>query len=303
MPANTAAIATANRSMFQLNLTLIVCLRSNMRATLNCPCGNRFGTGDLGDQTLAGLSLRKWPGVRRLFIFLGITLLVSLPTYAGEEHDFVAEAEAAYRAAQNIYSTNQSAQAGIDAARTAFDYADLAPNDTIRETVANNGITAARTVIASDTNSAPAHYYLALDIGQVARTKMLGALKLLTEMERELKTVVQLDPKFDYAGAYRTLGVLYLEAPGWPTSVGSKTKARANLEKALELAPEDPDNHLSYMEALAKWREWKTLTEKLSDYKAIIPAAKQKFTGPDWNYEWHDWAKREQAIQAKLQKH
>jgi SAM-dependent methyltransferase len=221
---------------------------------------------------------------------------------AGEEHDFTAEAESAYRAAQAVYATNQTLQAAIDVARTAFDYADLAPNDTIRESIANIGISTARSVIAANSNSVGAHYYLALNIGQLARTKMLGALRLLSEMERELKLVIQLDPKFDYAGGYRTLGVLYLEAPGWPTSVGDKKKARFNLEKALEIAPEDPDNHLSYLEALVKWKEWKLATEKLSDYKAMLPAAKQKFTGPDWNYEWHDWTKREQTIQAKIQK-
>jgi len=235
--------------------------------------GNRFSSGSILDLG----------GVNSIFRAIILTLAAFLsPTFrAAEEHHFVAEAETAYRAAQAIYATNQTTQTGIDLARTAFDYADLAPNDNIRETIANNGITAARSVIASNTNSAGAHYYLALDIGQVARTKMLGALRLLTEMEKELKIVIQLDPKLDYAGACRTLGVLYLEAPGWPTSVGSKTKARANLEKALELAPEFPDNYLSYMEALVKWREWKTLTEKLSDYKASIPAAKQRSRSSD----------------------
>ena len=73
---------------------------------------------------------------------------------------------------------------------------------------------------------------------------MWGALKLLTEMERELKYVVQHDPKYDYAGGHRTIGVLYSEAPGWPTSVGDRKKARFNLEKAVEIAPEFPPPRL-----------------------------------------------------------
>jgi tetratricopeptide (TPR) repeat protein len=230
-------------------------------------------------------------------------LFALIGNVAAQDPDFVAEAKAAYEKAQTAYSTNSASQeAAIDLARTAFDYADLAPNDQIRENVANNGIAMARSVIATNTNSVGGHYYLALNIGQLARTKMLGALKLLTEMERELKTVIQLDPKFDYAGGYRTLGVLYLEAPGWPTSVGDKKKARFNLEKAIEIAPEFPDNHMCYLEGLAKWKEWKLLTEKLGDYRAILPRAKETFTGPDWAYEWQDWAKREKVIQQKLQK-
>jgi tetratricopeptide (TPR) repeat protein len=220
-----------------------------------------------------------------------------------DEPNFLAEAETAYKAAQTAYSTNtQSLEASVDLARTAFDYADLAPNDTIRENVANNGIATARAAILAHTNSVAAHYYLALNIGQLARTKMLGALKLLTEMERELKLAIQLDPKFDYAGGHRTLGVLYLEAPGWPTSVGDKKKARLHLEKAVELAPEFPDNHLSLLEALVKWREWKAVTNRLADYQETLMAAKAKFTGPDWAYEWHDWTHRLQTIQTKLQK-
>jgi hypothetical protein len=280
-----------------------------MRATLKYPesmefLDRGFARGKCGVECISELCRTRCglkPGLRTWLALLAFVF--SFNIIAAEGHDFVAEAEAAYRAAQAASSTNQTNEAAIAVARTAFDYADLAPNDNIRENIANIGIATARSVIASQTNSVAAHYYLALNIGQLARTKMLGALKLLTEMEHELKIVIQLDPKFDYAGGYRTLGVLYEEAPGWPTSVGSKSKARANLEKALELAPEDPDNHLSYLEALVKWKEWKLATEKLSDYKAILPAAKQKFTGPDWDYEWHDWAKREQAIQTKLQKH
>jgi hypothetical protein len=176
----------------------------------------------------------------------------------------------------------------------------LAPNDQIRENIATAGMAMAREVIGKDTNSVAGHYYLALNIGQLARTKMLGALKLLDEMEHELKIVIKLDRKFDYAGGDRTIGVLYAEAPGF--SVGDKGKARVHLAKAVELAPEFPDNHLCYMEALAKWSDWKTLTDKLSDYRAILPKAKETFTGKEWAYEWHDWTRREKVIAAKLQK-
>lgn len=304
MPAITAAAITANRSVFQLNFTVTVCCCENMRATLKCLRGDRAGSSAFAKED----SFSGRIGSRSAAALSALAVLVALwftgATRAQEEHDFPAEAEAAYRAAEASYATNKSSlEAAITLARTAFDYADLAPNDSIRETVANNGIAVARAAIAAATNSVGGHYYLALNIGQLARTKMLGALKLLGDMERELKTVIQLDPKFDYAGGYRTLGVLYLEAPGWPTSVGNKSKARSNLEKAVEIAPEFPENHLCLMEALVKWKEWKTLTDKFADYKAMIGGAKQKFTGPDWNYEWHDWAKREQAIQGKLQKH
>jgi tetratricopeptide (TPR) repeat protein len=224
--------------------------------------------------------------------------------------NFLAQAEAAFKSAQQAKSTAPSAsptasntnqlQLAIDLARTAFDYADLAKTDDDREKIANTGIAAAREAIAANPNSAPAHYYLALNIGQVARTKMLGALKLLTEMEAELKTVIFLDPKFDYAGGHRTIGVLYLEAPGF--SVGDKTKARANLERAVQLAPEFPDNHLCLLEALLKWKDWRSLQQRLTTYQSLLPTAQAKFTGPDWDYEWSDWTRRLKIIQSKAKK-
>src|SRR5436309_1547651 len=124
----------------------------------------------------------------RLLVLLGLMLL-QMPE-ARADSDFLARAEMAYHAAQDVYATNSgSIDSAITVARTAFDYAELAPNDNIRENIANQGIATGREAIRMNTNSAPAHYYLALNISQLARTKMLKALRLLTEMERELPTV------------------------------------------------------------------------------------------------------------------
>jgi tetratricopeptide (TPR) repeat protein len=231
---------------------------------------------------------------------LGLLASISFPARGAETIDFLAQAKAAYEAAAQAKATNASSlSACIDLARTAFDYADRAPNDELRETIAHAGIAAGKAGIAIQADSVGAHYYLALNIGQLARTKMLSALGLLTDMEGELKTALRLDPKFDYAGANRTLGVLYLEAPGWPVSIGSKSNARANLTQALALAPEYPDNHLSLMEACVKWREPNMLTERIAVYEAMLPAAKTNFTGADWNDEWADWARRFEKIHGK----
>src|SRR4051812_3248584 len=113
----------------------------------------------------------KYPGqrakLRSILAVFAVCLCARIA--AGDEPNFLAEAETAYKAAQSAYATNsQSLEAAVDLARTAFDYADLAPNDTIRENVANNGIATARTAILGHTNSVAAHYYLALNIGQLA---------------------------------------------------------------------------------------------------------------------------------------
>src|SRR5678815_2913387 len=62
-------------------------------------------------------------------------------------------------------------------ARACFDWAELAKTDGSRAQIAEEGIAAAREAIRRKYGSAPAHYYLAMDLGQLARTKSLGALK------------------------------------------------------------------------------------------------------------------------------
>jgi hypothetical protein len=279
----------AARSIFQVNFTLAVWGSMNMGATLKS----------------------SWiPMIAGAVVLLagtvGVQAFADESSFVGERTastDFLAKAKAAFEAAQSAQSTNaDNLKANIDLARTAFDYADISRTDHEREPIALKGIAAGRAAIGIDANSAPAHYYLALNLGQDARTKMLGALKLLTEMEHELKRAAELDPKFDYGGPNRTLGDLYLEAPGWPTSIGSKSKARQNLERAVELAPEYPDNHLSLIEALQKWHDKDSLPDRVAAYEKLLPSAKEKFTGAQWEDEWVSWDKRWKAIQAKQHK-
>lgn len=230
-----------------------------------------------------------------------VGLLAVLTGVSGQaQTNFFAEAEKAFRAARAAQATNgTNLKAAVELAIAAFDRAEFAKDDDERETIAEVGIKAAREAVAIDAKSAAAHYYLALNLGQLARTKLLGALKLITEMEREFRRSIELDQKFDYAGGLRALGVLYQETPGWPTSIGSKTKARTCMERALELAPNYPDNHITFMEALGKWKDRETLQVKMKAYGELLPNAKKEFSGSEWDWEWADWDRRWEAIKSK----
>jgi tetratricopeptide (TPR) repeat protein len=275
-PTTSAKPATASRSVFQFIFTMAVCGGEIMGATIKSPF--------------------------RLGVYTGLLIFLAAQSI-GAQTDFAGEAETAFHVAKQGYSTNsKDFKAALDLSRTAFDRAEFSKNDDERESLAEIGISAGRVAVALDNNSAAAHYYLALNIGQLARTKMWGALKLIGDMERELKRSIELDPKFDFAGAARTLGVLYMEAPGAPMSVGSKTKARALLERALELAPNYPDSHLTMIEALMKWKDKEALSTKMAAYAELLPKAKKEFSGHDWEWEWTDWNKRWEAIQAKNKK-
>src|SRR6266568_4837895 len=124
-----------------------------------------------------------------------------------------ARAERIYFAARArlAHATNR-AEAAWQFARACFDWAEFAAGNAPRAQIAIEGIAACRHAIALNPQLAAPYYYLALNLGQLARTKKLGALKLVEEMETNFKAAIALDPAFDYAGAHRSLGLLYLDA-------------------------------------------------------------------------------------------
>jgi hypothetical protein len=203
-------------------------------------------------------------------------------------------------AAQKVCAADPaSSLAAWRLARASFDRAEFATNDTERAALAVQGIGASRKALAGDPKSAPAHYYLGMNLGQLARTKLLGALPLVDEMEGSFKTARQLDEHFDYAGPDRNLGQLYLQAPGWPASVGSQSKARKHLERAAELDPAYPENRLNLALGYARWRDKKLLARELVNLEKLWPAAKTNFTGAEWEAAWMDWQQRYDTLRDK----
>jgi len=185
-------------------------------------------------------------------------------------------------------------------AAACFDKCEFSRSDSERAEIADQGITACQWALAVDPQLAPAHYYLGMNQAQLARTKLLGALSLLEQVEQQWRYTVQLDENFDYAGGDRNLGLLYLDAPGWPVSLGDRGKARQHLLRAVGLHPEYPENHLNLIEAYANWHQSKLYVEATNAFVKILPAARIKFAGPDWESAWEDWNKRWAAIQTRM---
>jgi hypothetical protein len=177
-------------------------------------------------------------------------------------------------------------------AKAAFDYAEFSLNDTERSTLATEGIAVARQAVRLDSRQANAHYYLAMNLGQLARTKFLAALKLVGEMEREFQAAAGLDPTIDGAGPYRSLALLYRDAPGWPTSVGSKNKARQYFQKMLATAPGFPENQLCWLESLCQWKERAQFKAAFPKTVLVMQSAPAHYPGDAWAAAWYDWQQR-----------
>ena len=239
--------------------------------------------------------------------WLVATLLLAADlAFAGEARNgiFAARAETEFQRAQIRFQSNtNNTAAAWQFARACFDLADFATNEPERAEIAKRGIAACRELLARETNSAPGHYYLAMNYGQLARAEApsLAAYRLVKQIEREFKTAADLDGSFDYAGPERCLGLLYRDAPGWPFSIGSRRKARDCLEQAAKIAPDYPENHLNLAESFLQWYEGDNARCELVKLDALWPEAQTNFTGAAWERSWDDWSTRRDAAQKKLE--
>ncbi len=210
-------------------------------------------------------------------------------------------ARARFREAERAYSLHpENLQAAWSLGRACFDLSDIVTARDERAEIAQKGIVACRHALAENPTSAPAHYYLALNLGELARTRHFGALKLVEEMEGELKAAERLDAHFDQAGPDRSLGLLYRDAPSF-ISVGNRAKAREHLRKAVELAPDFPENRLDLIESCLKWGDRGEARSQLAALEQVLPQAREKFKGPAWAASWADWDTQLRAFRRKVE--
>ena len=217
------------------------------------------------------------------------------------ETEFAARAERSFQEAQARYQ--EAANDATNAwqfGRACFELAEYATNHTQRASLAEKGIKLCRLAVVRETNSAPAHYYLGMNLGQLARTKGLGALRLVDQMEREFLRARALDEHIDCAGPDRHLGQLYHNAPVFG-SVGSRTRAREHLKRAVELAPVYPENRLDLVEAYMSWGERTSAHRELQALEANWAAARTNFVGESWAANWADWEPRLEKLRKKIE--
>jgi len=209
----------------------------------------------------------------------------------------------AYQQAHKQFQTEtNNAEVAWQYGRACFDMSTLEKDSAVEARYAEQGIAACRRALALDSKSAPAHYYLGMDIGQLADTKRnLSALRMVKDVEREFLAAQALDKHFDYAGPDRNLGLLYRDAPVI-ASIGSRSKARQHLEEAVQLAPEFPENQLNLVEVYLKWDYHTEAARQFGEMEKMWPDAQKKFTGVIWDVNWTDWNKRFENIKKKLGK-
>jgi tetratricopeptide (TPR) repeat protein len=96
----------------------------------------------------------------------------------------------------------------------------------------------------------------------------MQALQLANEARTALEAAERLDPAALGGSVYTTLGLLYTHVPGWPLAFGSRTKARAYFERALEVNPAGMDPNYFYGAFLADAGEVARAREHLERARA-----------------------------------
>jgi len=212
-----------------------------------------------------------------------------------------APAQNAFREAADRYGREpQSAEAAWQFGRACFDQAEDAPSKAERARLAERGIEACKKAVGMDDRSAQAHYYLGMNLGQLARTKGLGALKIVGQLRSAFERARELDERQEYAGPDRNLGLLFRDAPSW--TIGDRKEAQAHLLKAVALAPEYPDNRLELIEGYFKWGDRVSAQTELETLEGLWPKLHEQFSGPKWEANWKEWQARLEGFQKKVEK-
>ena len=236
-------------------------------------------------------------------IAIGLALLVIGAAHlrAADANDCDGRARREYwRAKAALAKHPADATANWQFAAACFDVGEVATNSTERAEIAEQGISVCHKMIERDPNLSRAHYYLGMNLGQLARTRGLSALKLVSEMEGEFKRARELDEKMDHSGPNRNLGLLYRDAPRF-ASIGSRSKAQKFLLKAAEVAPDFPENRLNLIESYLRWGDRNGAKREFKGLEENWERALQTYAGPEWACSWTDWKKRFAQVKKKIE--
>jgi tetratricopeptide (TPR) repeat protein len=201
------------------------------------------------------------------------------------------------RAARDLEQAARTLRDDYDAqAQAAEALAFLAENETnpdLRREAAKRGIVLARHGKELNPNRGECHYWYAINVGWLADVDRKYGLDAVGEMETELKRAIEIDERYDLGGPLRVLGILYLRTPAPPVSIGSSRKGLRLLQRAVELFPDYPENHLYLAEALRK----NGLTDEAREALSKVLDA---MSWPDRQFESTTWKSEAQQLRQGL---
>ena len=179
-------------------------------------------------------------------------------------------------------------------AAEAFGFvAENSTQNTVRIDAAKRGITLARHGQQLLPDRVECYYWYAIDVGLLADADRTYGIKGVGEMETALKRANELDERYDYGGSSRVTGILHLRTPPPPVSIGSPRKGLRDLQHAMALFPDYPENWLYLAEALSDNGQMEKAQELL---QKVIDAP----PWPDRQWESAHWKMAAQKLRQSL---
>ena len=214
---------------------------------------------------------------------------------AWQRRDDPAEVETALQGYWRAVAADPREPAGYwKAARACVLLGQLQEGKEKRAETFLRGLRTTQLLLERDDSVAEAHYYYALNLGLLAQERPTRGHEAVKEMLPHLERTAQLDPDLDGAGAYRTMALVYLRAPGWPTSVGDEAAGLDYARRAVERFAGHPGNRLALAEALQA-------NGKRDRARAELDKARELAAGQDWTgFEREDFGLQAAALEKQL---
>lgn len=139
-----------------------------------------------------------------------------------------------------------------DLTQAYFWLGDYATDKAKREEYFGKAVEWGKQAVEAAPDSVKAHLWFAAAMGSHGIERgIMSSLFYLGPIEKHGKRAMELDQAYFDAAPLRLLGRFYHQAPGWPLGPGDLKKSVQTLQKAVELAPGFPHNHLYLGEVLA----------------------------------------------------
>ncbi len=141
------------------------------------------------------------------------------------------------------------------AARVCAWVGEYSREEDVREKHVRDGIAIANTALELQPNGVEARFYHGVLAGLLGELDNSYGLDAVKKIESRMTGLIDEKAEIAHGGPQRVYGVLLLRAPGPPTSIGSLRNARKQLEAAVEIAPDWPENQLYFAEWEFAWAD------------------------------------------------
>jgi hypothetical protein len=176
--------------------------------------------------------------------------------------EIIVRADALYAAREEAYQVSLSVELLGEALSREFDYAlawrasralfflgQEARDKAEARAFHTRGVKIGERAVRSERERVEGHFWLGVNRALLAtHEKLLGALRQALGARRSLRRAILIDPTYHAAGPLRVLARLETKLPGWLG--GGRARARANFEKAIQLAPANTVTRLYFAELL-----------------------------------------------------